>query len=91
LFDIADECTLKTRDSLANCPAFAADEFHSFEDPDNMFNMAQTCKTYLQGSAWLCAVKYDSYYGFPRTIEMYNPSVIDGSTTIIVKEFQVIQ
>jgi hypothetical protein len=91
LFDIADECTLKTRASLANCPAFAVDEFHGFEDPDNMFNMAQTCKTYLQTSAWLCAVKYDAHYGFPKTIVTYDPSVLDGSTTIIVKEFQVIQ
>jgi hypothetical protein len=91
LFALAEDGLGLTQNSLLKCNLSTGNNFRSFSTLDEMRTAAQTCQNYLQSSDVLYAVQYDPDYGYPKTITEYTPSVFDGSMTIEVKDFRVIQ
>jgi hypothetical protein len=91
LFATADVCTHRTQAIINQCPAYSSGEFRGFSSAEDMVDAIGACETYLQSEDVLCAVIYDPTYGYPREISHYMYAVLDGGSTISVKEFEIIE
>ena len=92
LFDMADVCIQETRVWFSTCPLFADTEFHDYTDFGALVGTARECLTALPQDGnyvSLCAVSFNSDYGYPNAISRFNPGLIHPSF-ISVNEFQPI-
>jgi hypothetical protein len=93
LLDSADSCIAQTRISMSKCPAFSNAGFDRFTSSEAMFDAARTCETYLGKSETmdtLCAVEYEPYFGYPKTLFFYVPGVDDGLGLTTISEFHIL-
>ncbi len=88
LFELADNGTWRTRNSMAKCAAFTIQNFQGFSSSDELGQAACLCQTDLQSSDLLASVEYDPIYGYPSRIMNYIRQVMDGGLSVEVQAYR---
>jgi hypothetical protein len=90
LFQIAQSCTEATKIIVAKYGIPYQIGFTGFTSLDAMRDFERAYGSSLQSFDWLCSVQYDLQYGYPTEI-IYQapPTVLDGTSIIMVKNFHV--
>lgn len=89
LFERAESCTEIMRQVLSTCglsEAPLSTGLSSFQELQA--TLATGCPADSPSVRYLCAVGYDSIWGYPKTIESYLPNVDDGYGYIRVTAFE---